>query len=257
MENRDIRIFSNLKALSTAAAQEFFRYAKETIAARGEFRVALTGGSTVARLYQILSNPPFQTEIPWDKILFFWGDERLVPPDHPESNYGQALKLFLIQVPIKTENVYRIQGELASQEAVEGYTNQLQRLAGSSGTWPRFDLVLLGMGSDGHIASIFPDSIIEEDDRLPVLATIGNYEGRPGRRVTLTPVIFNMARQILFLVAGESKAHAVKEVFSEGSDPKDWPALRIKPMEGRVVWMLDEAAAIQLPEPIRALAKVD
>jgi 6-phosphogluconolactonase len=257
MGTKDIRIFSDLEALSTAAAQEFFRLAEKSIAASEEFRVILTGGSTVVRLYQILSDEPYKTEIPWDKILFFWGDERLVPPDHPESNYGQAMKLLLSYVPIKAENIYRIRGELNPDKAVQEYTDQLRRLAGSSGTWPRFDLVLLGMGSDGHVASIFPGSKMEEGNRLPVLATIGNYEGRPAQRVTLTPFIFNPARQILFLVAGDSKAHAVKEVFSEGSDPKNWPALRIKPMDGRVTWMLDEAAASQLPASIRDLAKAN
>jgi len=244
MENVDIRIFADLEALSLAAAQEFSRLANESIAARGEFRVVLTGGSTVVRLYQILSNLPFKTEIPWDKILFFWGDERLVPADHPESNYGQAREMLLDHVPVTKEGIYPIRGELAPQEAVEEYTHQLQQLAGGSGAWPSFDLVLLGMGSDGHIASIFPGSKIEE--HLPVAATIGDYEGRPARRLTLTPLVFNQASEILFLVAGESKAHAVKEVFSEGSDARDWPALRIMPVDGRVTWMLDQAAACLL-----------
>ena len=135
-------------------------------------------------------------------------------------------------------------GELEPQAAVEDYVDQLKRPAPDKRALPRFDLVLLGMGSDGHIASIFPGSKIEE--HLPVAATIGDYEGRPARRLTLTPLVFNQASEILFLVAGESKAHAVKEVFSEGSNARDWPALRIMPVDGRVTWMLDQAAACLL-----------
>lgn len=251
MVHIDVRIFPDLETLSKAAAQEFARLAQASIAARGEFRVVLTGGSTVATLYEELSRSPYRENLAWSQMLFFWGDERLVPPDHPESNYAQAHRLLLSRVPVETSKIHRMRGELEPRAAIEAYLDPLKSLTPGKGELPRFDLVLLGLGADGHIASIFPGSEIDEGNRLLVMSTTGHYAGRPAQRLTLTPLAFNQAREILFLVAGENKAHAVREVFNEGSDARDWPALRIKPVDGRVTWMLDQAATEGLPDPIR------
>ena len=250
MQKTSIRIFRDLEALSQAAADAFNRLANTSIAQSGEFTVALTGGNTVERFYELLSFQPHANQVEWDKVRFFWGDERLVPPDHVESNYGQADRILLDRVGVKPENVFRIRGEWSSQDAVEDYDGKLKLLAESDHDWPRFDLVLLGMGSDGHIASIFPGEISNGELRSPVVATTTDYQGRPGERVSLTPLVFNSAKNIFFLVAGEGKAAVLARVFDDQADSEKLPVLRIQPKDGDVTWFVDEAAASQLPKEL-------
>jgi len=237
----DLRIFKDRRALDRAAAGLFVEIAGEAVQVRGKFLLALSGGSTPDGLYRLLATGPYRNRIDWRKTLVFWGDERCVPPDDPGSNYRQACETLLEHVPIPGENIQRIRGELEPAEAAEGYARVLKRFAAPGLEWPRLDLVLLGMGADGHTASLFPGSEVEAAS--PTLPVTANYQGRPARRVTLTPLVFNSARHILFLVAGENKASTLKEVLHGIYQPENLPAQRIRPVQGKLVWLADKEAA--------------
>ena len=236
----NIRIFPNLAALSTAAAQLFTEAAIESIRERGRFLVAFSGGSTPTALYRLLVREP----IDWTRVHIFWGDERLVPPDDPESSYGQAREVLLKRIPIPTENIHRVSSDLEPAAAATDYARVLKEFAAPPLNWPRFDLVLLGMGEDGHTASLFPGSPVDVAE--PVIAVTANYQGRPARRVTLTPLVFNAARQVIFLVTGANKAVTLKGVLSDYNSIEQCPAKRIQPTDGQVTWMVDEAAGLAL-----------
>ena len=177
---------------------------------------------------------------------FFWGDERLVPPDDAGSNYYHAAQLLLDKVHVPAENIHRVKGELSAEAAVLDYTAQLQSFAKDRRDWPRFDLVLLGLGSDGHTASLFPGSSAEDAPGTAVKAVTADYEDRPSQRLTLTPAVFNDAHHVLFLVTGANKADAVAAVIDGPSDPEQWPAQRIQPSTGSITWLIDKAAATKL-----------
>ncbi len=218
----------------------------EAVTDRGRFSVALSGGSTPQALFELLAAPPYNTQLPWREMHFFWGDERLVPPDDAGSNYFHAAQLLLDHVPIPKENVHRVHGELSAEVAVLDYTAQLQSCADNRRDWPRFDLVLLGLGSDGHTASLFPGSPAEDAPGIAVKSVTADYEDRPSLRLTLTPAVFNDARQVLFLVTGANKAEAATAVLDGPSAPEQWPAQRIQPSAGIVTWLIDQAAATKL-----------
>jgi 6-phosphogluconolactonase len=248
MSLRFINVFRDLDALSESAADAFTESARQAIDQKGNFTVVLTGGDTVKRLHARFAFPEFKSKIAWENIRFFWGDERLVPPEHPESNYGQAQQLFLNRVGVRPENIFRIRGELAPEDAVRDYTEKLKENAAAGNEWPHFDLVFLGMGSDGHIASIFPGEISQDEQDSPVVATFAEYEGRPSQRVSLTPMVFNSAKEIIFLVSGDSKAAVLEKVIQGEGNEEQYPALRIHPKDGQVQWFVDEAAASLLPK---------
>jgi 6-phosphogluconolactonase len=245
---RKVEVFQDLVSLIETAAQVFIDAAHKAIEERDIFTVVLTGGNTVKDLHVLLASPANRRKIAWKKVHFFWGDERQVPPDHTESNFGQARDLFLSRVGVREENVFRIRGELEPQEAVDDYEEKLRENASGNLEWPRFDLVFLSMGSDGHIASIFPGEISEVERCSPVLATTADYQGRPAQRVSMTPLVFNATRQILLLVSGEGKAAVLRKVLCGEGDARDYPVLRIQPKDGEVMWFVDEAAANQLPK---------
>jgi 6-phosphogluconolactonase len=244
-----LQIFTDQAAISQAAAQYFLQIASEAVATRGRFGVTLSGGSTPEELYRLLSQSPFDRNVPWPQTHVFWGDERLVPPDEPGSNYGQAAELLLDRVPIPAENVHRAKGELEPAAAVADYTNQLRDFSDGQHRWPHFDLVLLGLGSDGHTASLFPGSIPAREAREPVISVTADYDGRPAHRLTLTPPVFNDARLVIFLVAGGKKAEALAAVLQGPHNLEQWPAQRIQPQQGSVTWLVDQAAASQLNNP--------
>lgn len=237
----DIRIFKDSDALSKAATGIFIEAAKHAIEARGRFLVALSGGGTPTGLYRLLANERYRDEVNWKKAFVFWGDERCVPPDDPGSNYHQANEILLKHVPLPEENILRVKGELQPEQASDAYAQTLKVFADPGLDWPRFDLVLLGMGEDGHTASLFPGSPVEATS--PTLAVTGHYQGRPAKRVTLTSLVFNSARKILFLVTGEGKAVTLSRVLNDVLNQEQYPAQRIQPMDGQVIWLADEAAA--------------
>jgi 6-phosphogluconolactonase len=229
----------DLNDLSRRAAKEFVRLAARCVAADGRFIFALSGGATPKSLYTLLASDEFRASIPWAKIHFFWGDERCVPPDHPDSNYGMALESLLSKVAVPKENIHRIEAELPPEAAAEKYAREIReffRLSGSA--LPRFDLILLGLGDDGHTASLFSGSAALDETRRFVVATY--VEKLKTYRITLTLPVLNHAANICFLATGESKAGAVRDVLQRS---KDFPARRIAPVDGRLVWFLDESAA--------------
>ncbi len=240
----DIRIFKDSDTLSKAAMEIFIAAARHAIEMRGRFLTALSGGGTPSGLYRLLASEPYRSEMNWKKTFVFWGDERCVPPDDAGSNYHQAREILLSQVPIPNENILRVKGELQPEQASDAYAQTLKDFADLGLDWPRFDLVLLGMGDDGHTASLFPGSPAEASS--PTLAVTGHYQGRPANRVTLTPLVFNSARKVLFLVTGEGKAVTLKRVLSDASNQEQYPAQRIQPTDGQVIWLVDEAAASKL-----------
>lgn len=240
----EIRIFRNLRDISRNAAMLFVEQAGKAIQERGQFLVALNGGSTPAGTFQLLATE-FREKVDWSHVHIFWGDERSVPPTDPENSYGQARDLLLRHVPIPDSNTHRIEGEIAPAEASKDYTMILRKFASAPLEWPRFDLVYLGMGEDGHTASLFPGSPLEAT--TPVMAVTGQYQDRPAQRVTLTPLVFNSARMVVFMAAGEKKAATLAEVLSGRYNPELYPAQRIEPKDGRLIWLVDEEAASRLP----------
>ena len=243
MNRYTLKIFADIESLSQWAAQKIIETSLEAVSARGRFLLVLNGGGTPMRLFELLATD-YRNKVDWSKTHIFWGDERCVPPDDKESNYGQARDVLLNRVGIPDSNIHRVQGELEPAEASKEYSHILQRFADPPLEWPRFDFVLLGMGEDGHIASLFPGSPMNASE--PVLAVTGHYQGRPANRVTLTPLVLNCARTVLFMVTGENKAVTLTRVLSDKYEPEQLPAQRINPKDGQVIWLIDDAAAGKL-----------
>jgi 6-phosphogluconolactonase len=241
-----IEVFSSPDSIARYALHEILVTADTAIKERGVYTLVLSGGGTPEPLFRLFATPPFRDTIPWQHIHLFWGDERCVPPDQPGSSYGQARRLFIDRGAIPPENVHRAQGERPPQEAAEDYRHQLTQFNQQyhmEGSIPRFDLVLLGLGSDGHTASLFPGQVPPEAATETVIAVTAEYDGRPANRITLTPPVFNNARHILFLVAGENKAEAVAAVLNGPYNPNQYPAQLIQPTSGEITWLLDKTAA--------------
>lgn len=238
----EVVVVPEAEALAREAAERFVQMAREAVKARGRFSVALAGGSTPGGAYRLLAEAPYRTRVPWEQVHIFWGDERLVPPDDPESNYGLAQQAFIGLVPIPAENVHRVRGELKPEAAARAYELELEDYF--CGPLPRLDLVILGLGSDGHTASLFPGSPLLEETSETVAVARANYQGRPAWRVTLTLPAINAARHVLFLAGGAEKAGIVAAVLGEGGG--SLPAQRVCPVAGQVTWLLDRAAAAGL-----------
>ncbi len=240
------QIFDTIDQQILATASFILAVAEDAINTRGRFNFVLSGGSTPAPLYKKLALPPYADAMPWNVTHFYWGDERIVPPEHEGSNYGQARRLLLDLIQARTENLHRIKGELSPIGAASDYSERLSTLSDLSGDGTLFDLVLLGLGSDGHTASLFPGSMKEEERIAFAIAVSADYGGRPAHRVTLTPRAINRSRHVVFLVSGSEKANAVKQSISGEFDLQRWPAHRIHPDSGEINWMLDADAGALL-----------
>jgi 6-phosphogluconolactonase len=234
-----IEIFANAPELARGAAEYFVARSGEAVAQKGFFTVALSGGSTPKILFELLANPdePFHAQLPWSRIHFFWSDERHVPPDHPDSNYRMAQEAMLLHVPVPESNVHRVHGENPNAaDAAAEYEQTLLQL--TKQTLPQLDLILLGLGTDGHTASIFPGlEVLQETKRLvaaPWVEKLNTY------RITMTLPLLNNGASVLFLVSGDEKAEIVKKVLA---GPKLFPAQYVQPTHGQLLWMLDKAAA--------------
>jgi len=247
-----IEILKDAEALALRVADLFALASQEAAAARGRFAVALSGGATPRALYKLLARQQFSQKIPWRRTHLYWGDERCVPPDDPESNYGMAREAFIRHVPIAADNVHRLRGEELPEEAALDYDAELRRLAAQErprAEVPVFDLVLLGLGHDGHTASLFPHSdalIVEDHLVVPTTAP----DGTP--RLTVTAPVINAARRVWFLVSGADKAGMVAEVIEGLHVPNAVPAQGVAPAHGSLTWFLDEAAAAELSPNARA-----
>ncbi|HYP29591.1 MAG TPA: 6-phosphogluconolactonase [Blastocatellia bacterium] len=238
--------------LAREAARHFSELAGERAARERQFTVALSGGSTPRAMFELLSREPHAREVPWRSVYFFWGDERMVPPDHPESNYRMARESLLDRVPVPDGNVFRMAGEAEDPElAAEEYSAQLREFFNLNpepgSELPRFDLVLLGMGADAHTASLFPKTAALRAGRR--VAVANHVEKLNADRLTLTPATINNARNVTFLVAGEEKAPALKSVLEGPHDPETYPSQLIRPSEGRLLWLADSRAAKLLTRP--------
>jgi 6-phosphogluconolactonase len=238
-----LEVFPDERELIRAEADRFVLLARAAVEARGGCLIALSGGSTPRPLYELLATAPYAPGIDWGRLHLFWGDERCVPPDHPDSNYRMTREALIDHVPIPPGNVHRIRGEDEPHQAAEGYQRGLREFFGSEERPARsFDLVLLGLGPDGHTASIFPGTAAVTEARRWVMAV---HVDRPREmwRVTLTTVLLNAAADVTFLVSGNDKATRLREVLQEGAP---LPAQLIKPMSGRLHWMVDAAAGSAL-----------
>jgi 6-phosphogluconolactonase len=243
MVEREVIVCRDIVELSRQSAERFSRLALQSVEAAGRMTVALSGGSTPKHLYLLLASPDYQNRIPWGNVHVFWGDERCVPPDHPESNFRMAQEALLSRIQIPAENIHRMRGEGEPQAAAAEYEKELQKFFGFNPVGlPRFDLILLGIGEDGHTASLFPGSeALNETKHLvvaPFVATLNSY------RLSLSlPVLINAAN-VWFLVAGASKVDAVKQAFSDSSD---LPAARVQPVNGKLIWFITRDAALEIP----------
>ena len=241
----DVHISANSEELARFAAEQFVRLAIEAQRERGLFTVALAGGSTPKTLYVLLASEQesYRAQLDFGMIHFFWGDERHVPPDHPDSNYRMASEAMLSKVPVPLENVHRIKSEMAdAEEAARDYEQVLEKFFKlENGQLPRFDLVVLGMGSDGHTASIFPDSdVINEKRRLVVAPWV---EKLRSYRITLTPPVLNKAASTIVLVSGAKKAEILHKVLEGEYRPQCFPVQLISPTEDGLLWLADREAA--------------
>ncbi len=233
-----VRRFLNDEELIAAAAEHVSVLAAAAIKERGHFSIVLSGGRTPAALFQALVD----ADIDWQYVYVFWGDERCVPPDDPDSNYGMAYETLLQHVPVPPENIHRMAGDIDPAQAAAEYEHQLRIFFGKH-TAPRFDLILLGMGDDGHTVSLFPGTAAIHETRRWVVAH--HVEKLDSWRITLTPVVINAARQVTFLVKGASKAPAFKRVLSGEFNPDEYPSQIIKPADGDLLWLVDAAAATE------------
>ncbi len=238
----DVRRFATVDELIAASTIQFAETARATVRERDVCTVALSGGSTPRRLYEALA----REDLPWNRMLFFFGDERLVPPTDAESNYRMAYESLFARAPIPPRNIFRVPTEISDPVLVaQTYETTLAtKFELRRRRWPRFDLVLLGLGADGHTASLFPGTTaLEERERM---VTAMYVETLKSGRVTLTYPVFNASTFVMFLASGAEKAAALKATLEGDSALEPTPARRIKPMTGRVVWMVDEAAASML-----------
>ena len=246
----EIIVASDPAALAEAAAQAIVDVAVEAVNTHGRFTVALAGGSTPRATYERLARPPLRDCMPWGRTWVFFGDERGVEPHHPDSNYGMANRALLAKVPIPTPQIARIRGEAEDPEAAAAeYARHVGEVfACKRGELPRFDLILLGMGVDGHTGSLFPGSPVLKEVFRPVAAVHAAAASIP-QRFTFTLPVINAAAHVMFLVAGAEKAKVLKAVLGEPSSAL--PAAMVRPTNGRLLWLLDRAAATLL-SPARA-----
>jgi 6-phosphogluconolactonase len=246
----NVSVVADGSALARAAAECFARAVEAAVAARGRAIVALSGGSTPKQMGSVLAREPYRSRIPWDRVHIFWGDERNVPLGSAESNAGEAKRGFLDLVPIPAANVHPWEtgGERAAAAAAD-YASTIREVFGQPDGIPRFDLVLLGMGEDGHTASLFPEtSALAANGPLAVANYVPKLDAE---RLTLTAPVINAAREILFLVGGPGKSATLEAVLEGPETPARLPAQSIRPAfpDGTLTWLVDEDAAARLSRP--------
>jgi 6-phosphogluconolactonase len=243
---REIRVLSDPQELSRAAADEFVRLAEEATRARGLFSVALAGGSTPKMLYALLATDAYHARVPWDNVHLFWGDERHVPPDHKDSNFRMTQETLLAKAPVPAANIHRVKSENPdARKAADEYERELRDFFTAhrllAGGLPRFDLVLLGMGPDGHTASLFPGThAVREREHWVAAPWVDKFQTY---RITLTPPVLNNAAYILFFVSGEEKAETLRIVLEGAEESDRYPSQVIHPANGTLRWLVDRAAA--------------
>ena len=249
---REIRILADGAAIAKRAAQEFVQAAASAVRDKGSFNIALAGGSTPKALYSLLVNDPtLRSQVPWDKMHLFFGDERHVPPDHPDSNFRMATEAMIAKSPMKPEQVTRIKGEYpdAGQAALEYEKALREYFKLKNGEYPSFDLVLVGMGNEGHTLSLFPGTkALHADGRIAVRNWVGKLYAE---RITLTAPAASNAARVIFMATGADKAPALKAVLEGPFEPEQLPAQLLQPKNGKLLWLVDTAAGSMLSMGIR------
>ena len=249
---REVSILADAAAVAQHGAQELLHAAKAAAASKNSVSLVLSGGSTPRTLYALLSGDPMlHTELPWDKMALYFGDERHVGPDHPDSNFRMVKESLLSSAPLKPEQVRRIKAEYpdAERAALEYQQTICADFGLGAGQFPRFDVVLLGMGSDGHTASLFPcTKVLRETRRIVASNWVGKLYAQ---RITLTVPAINNAEQVIFLVTGADKAPALKGVLEGPREPEQLPAQMIQPRNGKLTWLVDRAAGSMLSTGVR------
>ncbi len=233
----------NIFSKPEEAAREFANYLENAIAASEAFHLALSGGSTPKIVFEVLA-ASYSKRINWSKVHVYWGDERCVPPDHAESNYKMAWDTFLSKVSIPEVQIYRIAGEKIPEEEARRYAELLEKEAPIQDGTPCLDLIMLGLGTDGHTASIFPNQIdLWEAQQLCVVA---RHPDSGQQRVSLSGRVINNAKEVVFLVTGSNKSQKVGDIIKKESEADDYPAMKVAPGKGKLIWWLDKAAAEML-----------
>lgn len=243
--SHEIRTLTTPQELFAAAAEEVFRATEDAVEEGGRCTIALSGGSTPRSLYNLLATNA-KIALPWDRMFFFWGDERHVGPDDPDSNYHMANETMLSKVPVPAANIFRIEAENPDATAVAAAYEQtlVKFFALKPGEFPRFDLILLGLGPDGHTASLFPGTAgLAENTKLVIANRV---EKMKTDRITLTLPVLNAAACVAFLVSGTDKAEVLKTVLEGDAPPEQYPAKLVKPTNGNLIWFIDRAAASAL-----------
>jgi len=239
----DIRVFKDSPAVAQAAAEMILASAREAAAAGRNFSLVLSGGSTPKLLYQLLAAEPYRSRVDWTRMEIYFGDERVVPVDHADSNFKMANEALISRVPLKPENVHRMRGEIDPNQAAIEYGQMLKARFGEGGP----DITLLGMGDDGHTASLFPHtSALDETQHRCVAHFVEKSTTGKSWRITLTAPFINRSATVLLLVTGASKAARLAEILHGPRDPKRLPIQLIDPASGQLIWMLDEAAATNI-----------
>src|SRR5271156_1880427 len=245
----EYRVYEGSDALARAAAEHFLQTAQAAVASRGRARIAISGGNTPKLTFELLANPtqPYLNAMPWAQIELFWVDERCVPPDHPDRNYHMTREAMLSKVPLKPEQVFRIEGEFDPEVAAARYETTIRaqfRLEGAEA--PRFDVLALGMGDDGHTASLFPHTEgLHELNRIAIANHVPQQ--KETWRVTLTWPVIVEAADVFFLIGGKAKADPLHRVFEGPYDPETLPSQLIQPKSGKILLLLDRDAAALLP----------
>ena len=240
----NIATYPDIDTLSQQAAHYTVRIANQSIVTHGRFTIALSGGSTPKKLYALLASEPYRSQVDWALVEVFWGDERCVPPDDADSNFRMAQEELLSKVPIAASQIHRMPADQPDHEAASlAYTVEIRHTFGTDGT-PNFDLIQLGMGPEGHTASLFPhQASLHEQQRLVIPVTTPKP---PPQRLTFTPPLLNAAHNVLFMVTGAEKADVVHTILEGDYQPDEYPAQIVRPTNGEVTWMLDTAAAGKL-----------
>jgi 6-phosphogluconolactonase len=239
---------------ASAAADLFASSVIRAVQTRGLARVAISGGSTPKAMFALLADPgqPYLNDIPWGKLQLFWVDERCVPPDNPESNFGMTKAAMLDKVPLPEANVHRMEGELDPEEGASRYESEIRNTFKLEGAeTPTFDLILLGLGPDGHTASLFPHT--EGLNEMARICIANHVPQKDTWRMTLTWPVITQGREVAFLIEGAEKAAMVRTVFTGAYDPETYPAQLIRPASGRLLLLLDTAAAAELPANVEKL----
>ncbi len=239
--NTEVRIFKTPKKVFKAISKEIIKHAQKTNQPR--FDIALSGGNSPKGLFKKMSKK-YADKIPWERIHFWWGDERCVSPHDEESNYKMTVDYLLSKINIPKENIHRIRGERNPQEEAVRYSEEITSNLNQRGDIPVFDLIILGMGNDGHTASIFPNQMELLNDKN--ICAVAQHPTSGQKRITLTGTVINNANRIFFLVTGEGKATRISEIMNDDEKAKLLPVYHISPDNGRLIWFLDEAAASKI-----------